>query len=380
MTKTNQLSIARQLLADAIAKSERRTPGPLNVSPWIAMSLLQKAIRRGHEDLALHAAATLLENSPERLWRRCGGIAFEDIGLADLETLSLVTAALTGKRFRAKLGGEWPVTSCIVSKMAQATKCRAADDLLMSAELHPAYQRTRDQLASARTQELLDIVIGAGDLAERAIALWYAIGTDRRPTDHLKSRRGDPRGVFDLLRQSGYPPMLVEIAWEGFRKTGEVLAPFVVFLSDQGLTGDTKVSDDPFPPETMIGDVPSWSYDIYSREGCSALGAFIARPSETARWVRSHIPPSKQVNFLGGIVFREEGGLVRRRLRWSTADDRRQVCRSRGHAQGNREICRLRSQVVLPCGPLQEGAPGIGDGGENCPGRPATEATAGNVR
>jgi hypothetical protein len=204
MTKPNQLSIARQLLAQTIAKSEPRTPWSLDISPWIAMSLLQKAIRRGHEDLALHAASTLLENSPERLRRRCGGIAFEDIGLADVETLSLVTAALAGKRFRETIGGEWPVASLIVSRMAQAPKCRAADDLLMSSELHPAYQPIRDQIASSRTQELLDIVIGAGDLLERAIALWYAIGTDRRPSRHLHPRGGNPSRVFDLLRESGY--------------------------------------------------------------------------------------------------------------------------------------------------------------------------------
>jgi hypothetical protein len=204
MTKSNPLCIARQLLTDTVARSEPRTPWPLNISPWIAMSLLQKAIRRGHEDLALQVAATLLENSPERLWRRCGSIAFEEIGLADVETLSLVTAALAGKRFRATIGGEWPVASYIVSRMARATKCRAADDLLMSSELHPAYQRMRDGLASARTQDLLDIAIGPGELSDRAIALWYAIGTDRRPTRHLRPRRGDPSVVFDLLRESGY--------------------------------------------------------------------------------------------------------------------------------------------------------------------------------
>ena len=36
------------------------------------------------------------------------GIAFEDIGLADLSTVSFVTAALAGKGVRAALGGEEP--------------------------------------------------------------------------------------------------------------------------------------------------------------------------------------------------------------------------------------------------------------------------------
>jgi hypothetical protein len=31
----------------------------------------------------------------------------ERIGVADLDTVAVVTAALAGKRFRASLGGEW---------------------------------------------------------------------------------------------------------------------------------------------------------------------------------------------------------------------------------------------------------------------------------
>src|ERR1700760_707097 len=72
---------------------------PLNISPWLAMSLMQKAIRRGEHEIALRAAATLLRNSPDRLWRRCGVTAFEDIGVADLAVVAAVTATLAGKTF-----------------------------------------------------------------------------------------------------------------------------------------------------------------------------------------------------------------------------------------------------------------------------------------
>ena len=119
---------------------------PLDTSPWLAMSLMQKAIRRGQDQIALRAAATLLQDSPDRLWRRCGITAFEDIGVADLDVVAEVTAALPGKSHRARLGGEWPVTSAIVSRMAAATKCRAADDLLTAAEGHPALESARQHL------------------------------------------------------------------------------------------------------------------------------------------------------------------------------------------------------------------------------------------
>ena len=85
------------------------------------------------------------------------------------------------------------------------------------------------------------------------------------------------------------------------------------------------IEDDDFPPETMIGDVPGWAYDVYSREGRAALANFIEGQAETARWVRAHIPSRQRVAFLGNIVFRLEGGCVRSRLRWKTGDELRRM-------------------------------------------------------
>ena len=77
---------------------------------------MQKAIRRGREDLALGAAATLLGDAPEKLWRRIGCVAYENVGLANLDAVGLATVALAGKKVRAELGGEWAVASCVVSE------------------------------------------------------------------------------------------------------------------------------------------------------------------------------------------------------------------------------------------------------------------------
>ncbi|WP_158020124.1 hypothetical protein [Methylorubrum extorquens] len=163
------------------------------------MSLMQKAIRRGHVSLAQQAAATLLLNSSDRLWRRCGCIAFEDIGVADLDTVGLVTAALGGKRVRAALGGEWAVASMIVTLMARAKKCRSADDLLMGVELAPDLAQVRHAQALLSGNDLRRLVLGPFILPERALALWFLLGTDRRPSPHLAMRRGEPAFVFDVL-------------------------------------------------------------------------------------------------------------------------------------------------------------------------------------
>ena len=127
---------------------------PLDASPWVAMSALQKAIRRGRKELALRSAATLLRDSPERFWRRAGVIAFEDIGIADLECVSLVTHRLAGKTFRAQLGGEWRVASFVTTLMAHARKSRAADDLLVVSERDPDFKPARERARVGTPGEL----------------------------------------------------------------------------------------------------------------------------------------------------------------------------------------------------------------------------------
>jgi replication-associated recombination protein RarA len=77
------LHFMRHDLQGAVARQGKPpTPQPMAASPWVAMSAMQKAIRRGREDLALSAAATLLRDAPDKLWRRVGCVAFEDVGLA----------------------------------------------------------------------------------------------------------------------------------------------------------------------------------------------------------------------------------------------------------------------------------------------------------
>jgi len=131
---------------------------------------LQKAIRRGREDLALRAAATLLRDAPEKLWRRIGCIAYENIGVASLEAVGLATVALAGKRHRSALGGEWAVANWIISELRRAPK--AADDLLMVCELHPAHAKARAELPLLTTRDLISVATRQGSVQERALALW----------------------------------------------------------------------------------------------------------------------------------------------------------------------------------------------------------------
>jgi hypothetical protein len=319
------LHLMRHDLQGAVARQGKPpTPRPMDASPWVAMSVLQKAIRRGREDLALSAATTLLRDAPDKLWRRIGCIAFEDIGVASLEAVGLATVALAGKRHRTALGGEWAVASCVVAELSRASKCRVADDLLMACELHPAYADARAQLPRLSTRALIEIATGQGPVHGRALALWYAIGTDRDRST-LVRRRGDPRVVFDQLCEAGWPHAAVEVAREGFRRTSVILCPLVALLASEPRQA-AQIGSDDLSAEDMIGDVPAWALDVYTREGRAGFARFLQTDAPAARWVQRNVRQARRVSFLGHVVFRVEGGLVANRVRWPLAEElRRQV-------------------------------------------------------
>jgi MgsA AAA+ ATPase C terminal len=342
------LHLIRHDLQRAVGQRGRPpAPRPMDASPWVAMSAMQKAIRRGREGIALSAAATLLRDAPEKLWRRIGCIAFEDIGVASPDVVGLATVALAGKQVRATLGGEWVVASCIVSELCRVPKCRSADDLLMACEFHPVYAEARAELPQLTTSDLIAVATGQGSVPVRSLALWFALGTDRRWSG-LVSRRGEPRLVFDQVCEAGWPHSIVEVAREGFRRTGEMLCPLVALLSCEQRQA-TQLESDELPPEEIIGDVPSWALDVYTREGRAAFARFLQTDALAARWVRRNVSPARRVSFLGYIIFRVEGGLVTNRMRWPLAEElRRQVnveCSGRGCPDATEILELLRDDI-----------------------------------
>ena len=73
-------------LSEVLAKADEPTPPvPLAADRYVALSALQKSIRRGHEDLALRSAMNLMIGGPHAIWRRLGIIAFEDIGVGNID-------------------------------------------------------------------------------------------------------------------------------------------------------------------------------------------------------------------------------------------------------------------------------------------------------
>ncbi len=306
------------LLAEVIDGGDVAPPQPLDISPWLAMSLLQKSVRRGRCDLALKAAATLHRDAPDRLWRRLGGIAFEDVGLADLEAVGLTTAALTGKRFRRDLGGDWNVASVVVQRLTQSRKSRASDDLFMALEALPGLADDRRSLSAETNPRLRLTALTTHNLHIRALSVLFLLGTDR-PGWKFPARRGEVALAFDLLDELGTAPTTLAICREGYRKTQEALPPLLALLAlENGLRDEA--ADDRMPEEAMIGRVPGWAFDMFTREGKLAMTRLLVTNAGIAEFARSMVPKQKQVGFLGQVLFRVEGGVLARRVGGDLSD------------------------------------------------------------
>ena len=298
-------------------------PASLPVSPWVAASLLQKAIRRARLDLSLQAAATLLQSDPRRLWRRLACIGAEDVGIGGLSAFALATACLEGSRRRSELAGgdDWAAACRLVSALSSAPKCRSADDLALVCATHPQLKDSRNALGVLSRAELIKIVVSDEPLVERAGALWRALGGDWRSRSGRRFlRRDELEAVFNALNGAGLSPNFVECARQSHRRLGEALGPFLLLLSQEAAKTPASIQSDRLPEETMIGAIPSWAYDLFCREGRAALARFERSDAASAVWLRKRVRSNRRLAFLGHIVFRVEGGLVANRMCWPLGD------------------------------------------------------------
>ena len=299
--------------------SDRRVPTaePLHISPWLAMSAMQKGIRRGDVDLALRAAATLLKSDPAKLWRRLTGVAVEDVGFGSVDTIRLVMAATAGKSFRQQFGGEWAVASLLVEQMAISPKCRAADDLFLAVSHHHELEVVRADLATHDLQQHLSHVREGGALLGCAIAALHASGA--RWDGQVVGNAASTTAMFDAMRVAGIDHDIVALAEQGFRRTREALPILFPLLSRAVPCGELPIVDDEFPPIVIGRSLPTFVYDAFSWEGKSALSRFLKRNTTTGRWLRRYVPAERHMAVLAGAVFRIEGGLVRQRVEWPCA-------------------------------------------------------------
>jgi len=252
----------------------RQTPLFLR-DPWLASSLLQKAIRRGEIELAEQAATALLRLRGSPTWRRFIVIAIEDVGIAALEVLSEVVSICSDRQYRGRLRGDEEAARYLARKLACAPKDRSADLLMSAIRHHLSLETTRKEVAALLPHERLAWVEDPSkSLYEKSAAAWPANGVR-----YTANELGLSLSLFGNL---GAPQELIETVAGAESRTREpfcALLPLLWLTASRGLSNKTACS---LPPTRTVGGVPLWTLDFHTRAGRAAIQRFL-RENELVR-------------------------------------------------------------------------------------------------
>jgi hypothetical protein len=290
---------------------------PLAIDPWVASSLLQKAIRRGDADLAERAAVALRRLRGKGIWRRFLVIAFEDVGVASVGALIETTTACSELAWRDRAGGDEKALRHIVRLLASVPKDRSPDHLISIALCHPSFEDARRQVGTMSLARRIDQVADTDlPLPERAIAAWYASGIECG--DERRVGPGDLDGLMRMFRQLGVPADLIAATRIAAIRTRE---PIVIMTPLLWLAATAAphahVVDGVLPPAKMIGDIPGYAFDKHTAVGKTAIHR-LARENRAVREVlAAHVPEYRANAAACMAAFHVDAAPVSRRFEWT---------------------------------------------------------------
>lgn len=299
---------------------------PLPCDRYVARSCLQKAIRRAEPALAQRALANLLLHDRRSAWRALTIIALEDVGVANVDLLAQTVAAYGNRTWRTHMGGDWPVLAELARQMAGSLHCQSACDLLLYATNDPAHEHDRAAALEAAADTLAALLWESGaPPIERAVAALALGGELYRGQQHR-----DPAAVFDILAEAGRSPYVVatcRLAWRISRNPMALLLPIV--REQWMLAGrDHTVTDDPVPSVQMLGDVPGYALDQFTRIGNTISRALLRDSGELRKTLSdAGVPTGGQSRAIGDLLFIGEGGLLAKRAIWGVGDQLRMPAR-----------------------------------------------------
>ena len=297
-------------------------PQVLRADRWILASGMQKAIRRGEAVTARSCAVSLLQLDQQMLWRRTLVTALEDIGVGDLVLATQVIAAADAG-WRRRAGGDARVISYLIERMCDASKDRSADYLLSIAQDHPDHEEERRRLGSAEIGDLLAVVRDlAFPLPTRAVASWYAAGTDRFPSTGLEKRRGNLEALFGAYAQIGVEMNLIEACRAAARRMRDPFPVLIPLLwSELSRSKHRSVDLVEIASTRAVHGIPTYALDGHTRLGKQAVRQFRNSNEPVRDYVARHLEPQNWQKAVEYALFHVESGEVRRRLTWDQGEE-----------------------------------------------------------
>lgn len=288
--------------------------------PWIVSSALQKAIRRGDADLAEAAAVTLWRQRGKGVWRRLTVIAFEDIGIASIETVVALTAdrltASGAAQGRPPAANEEQLLRNAARRLALAAKDRSSDFLISAAHSHPSFEAAREHIAGLSVGGQLALVADtAAPLVERTIATWFASGMNFG--DERRVSRGDRGALFETFRDLGAPGELVSATSDAAAYTREpitLMVPLLWFAASA--SSSQNVVEQSVPPVRKIRGLPLYALDKNTALGKAAIRRFARECRDVDQELVRYVPEFRALDAACMAAFYADAAPVSRRFEW----------------------------------------------------------------
>jgi MgsA AAA+ ATPase C terminal len=251
------------------------------------------------------------------IWRRLLVIAFEDVGVANIDAITAVVAASSDAALRKSCGGNNHIAIYLAGLLAASPKDRSAD-YLVGAKDHPALADFAKTMRDASVEAMLLAVRDkALSLPSKAVPALFAAGPQ-------SDAFGGPAGLDRLVeayRELGVPEDLLaatEIAAARTREPITVMVP-LIWLAAQA-SRETHVCDCPVPSLVQMGDVPLYALDQHTRLGREAIWRF-AREHPAVRWCLTHYAPERCWRAVAYVAaFYVDAAPVARRLVWDQSE------------------------------------------------------------
>jgi hypothetical protein len=288
---------------------------PLLCDRSLALSAMQKSIRRGDSLTAQRALTTLYRSDPSSIWRRLLIIACEDVGIAAPGAVAMTASRCANVKALRETGKDEAAALATAQMLAELPKDRSAD-LLFAVVLHdPVLETMRSKCRSASVTRRLEFVADPTlSLPERALAVWHSSGVES-----YGEKRVGPGDLDALLRtytDLGIPERLLVALTTVIKKTREPFALLLPLLWLTAVGSKSELLDSPLAPSGLINGVPLYSVDRHTRLGRQAIKCFAQENAEIAQFLSERGRRSSDDGALGMAVFYADGALTRPTLRW----------------------------------------------------------------
>jgi hypothetical protein len=288
---------------------------PLRCDRRLALSAMQKSIRRGDGLTAQRALATLYRDDPSSTWRRLLIIACEDVGIAALRAVVMTATRCANAKALREMGKDEAAALATARMLAEAPKDRSAD-LLFAVVLHdPALETMRSKCRSVSVARRLEFVADPTlSLQDRALAVWHSSGVESWGEQRVGP--GDLGALIRTYAELGVPERLVQAVAVAIKKAREPSALLLPLLWLAAVGSETELLDSPLAPSGLINGIPLYALDRHTRFGRRAIKRFAQENAEIAQFLTERDWDSGDDGALRMAVFYADGALTRPTMRW----------------------------------------------------------------